>query len=170
MNLVSKRLPDPEAAIFIRAQDAGRFRFRYVRLGSILAYDGLAVAPTSDEDLRREAQSLNSMLRCITDLIITILRQFYGRRRHTVEDHTSQTPIGSAARKRISATTRASCIIKIAHAGRCETKSHLVHRIPLLRSRGKCDVSIIRRFYPELNLSSRHGVEMVFQFVLGVKR
>lgn len=56
-NLANKPLPDPEAAKFVRAQDAGRFRLRHVRPASILAHDGLAVAPSSDEDLGRGTRS-----------------------------------------------------------------------------------------------------------------
>lgn len=48
--------------------------------------------------------------------------------------------------------------------------SHLVHWFPFLRSGGKGDVSIICCFHSELDLPGRHGIEMVFQFVLGGKR
>lgn len=51
-----------------------------------------------------------------------------------------------------------------------KTKSHLVHRISLLGPRGKSDVSIVGRLHPELYLPSRHGIEMVLQFVFGGKR
>lgn len=71
MNLAIKLLPDPEAAIFIRAQNAGRFRLRHFRLGSILAQDGLAVAPSSDEDLKRGTQSFQFNTRLHYDLITT---------------------------------------------------------------------------------------------------
>lgn len=37
-------------------------------------------------------------------------------------------------------------------------------------SRGEGDMGIVRRFYPELDLSSRHGIEVVLQFVFSVKR
>lgn len=92
-------------------------------------------------------------------------------RRHEAEAHqVVQTglQIGSVARKDIR---RYSDILynKSRAPARCEAKSHLVHRISLLGSRGESDVGIVRRFYPELNLPGRHGIEVVLQFVLGVK-
>lgn len=163
MNLASE-LPDPEAAIFIRAQDAGRFRLRHVRLGSILAHNGLAVAPSSDEDLRRGTRSF------LIQRSVALRFNYYDAfvRRHGAEARPTRLLIRSTARKDI----RHSGILcnESRAPGRCKTESHLVHRIPLLGSRGEGDVGIVRCLYPELDLPSRHGVEVVLQFVLGVKR
>lgn len=47
--------------------------------------------------------------------------------------------------------------------------SYLVHRFSLLRARCECDVGIVRRFYPKLELPTRDRVKIVFQFIFSGK-
>lgn len=43
--------------------------------------------------------------------------------------------------------------------------ANLIHRFILLGTSGKGDVSIVGCFYPKLNLSTGHRIEVIFQFV-----
>lgn len=56
---MSVQLPDPKTAILVAVENVRCFYLRHLRLGSIPAYDGLAVAPSSDKNLKRECESFN---------------------------------------------------------------------------------------------------------------